>query len=265
MENMNDQKRIQNLEFIKKRVHRSLESAPEGTLRCEMAKGKYPQYYLMNHKEKTPGRGRYLKKEELDTARALAQKEYDLRVLETVESQEKLLYKSARLKEMEEIKRIYERLPEAKKRLVQPYIYTDEEFVKYWLGSYETGGNDIKGDCVYLTEKGDSVRSKSEKMIADKLFYMKIPYVYEPTLRLDKGGIIFPDFAVLNIRTREWYYFEHFGMMDSPDYCKKAQQKLDLYAENGIFPGEKLLLSFESSQKGISMRLLELLSSRYLL
>ncbi|MCI1305068.1 MAG: hypothetical protein LKG40_02440 [Lachnospiraceae bacterium] len=260
-----DEKRIREIQAMKRSVLKSLESAPEGSLRCEMARGKYPQYYMTGREQKVTKRGRYLRKEELELARALAQKEYDLRMLEALKKQDKFLKRSVRLDETEDLKKIYEKLPEAKRRLVKPYVETDEEFVRHWAASFETGGNQIKSENRYLTEKGEEVRSKSEKMIADKLFYMKIPYIYEPALRLETGGIIFPDFVLLNVGNRKDYYFEHFGMMDSPEYCKKAQQKLDHYAENGIFPGEKLLISFESSQKGINMRQLELLMKRYLL
>ena len=266
MTNSNIQKCLQTVKFLKGRVLKSLESAPEGSLRCEMSRRKYPQYYLIDRKKNLPPKGRYLKKKEIELAQALAQKGYDKRVLKVLRKQEDVLEKCAGLQEItESVIQIYEKLPEAKKRLVTPYVFTDEEYVKRWLLSFETGGNSIKNIEQYITEKGEVVRSKSEKMIADKLFYLGIPYIYEPTLRLPNGGIIFPDFVLLSLKTREDYYLEHFGMMDSSEYCKKAIQKLEKYTENGIFPGEKLLLSFESSQKGINMRQIELILNKYLL
>ena len=53
-----------------------------------------------------------------------------------------------------------------------------------------------------ITEKGEYVRSKSEKIIADTLTKNNINYVYELPLRLKGYGTVKPDFTVLNKRTR---------------------------------------------------------------
>lgn len=58
------------------------------------------------------------------------------------------------------------------------------------------------------TENNEHVRLKSEKIIADKLSLKGIPYKYEQALVL-KEKIVFPDFTVLNKRSREIYYWEH--------------------------------------------------------
>ena len=48
-------------------------------------------------------------------------------------------------------------------------------------------------DIEILTEKGESVKSKSEKIIADKLNMMNIPYCYEVPLYLKGYGYVKPD------------------------------------------------------------------------
>lgn len=161
---------------------------------------------------------RYCKKDEIELAKALVQKEYD------------------------------------KKMLITPYVTPIDAFVSEWKSKYETGKNDIYFKYEYTTENCEAVRSKSEKMIADKLLLLGIPYVYETSLTLQNGSHVFPDFILLNKRTRETLFYEHFGMMDDPDYCKKALEKLDKYEINGIRLGENLLATFESSQKGINMK-----------
>ena len=80
-------------------------------------------------------------------------------------------------------------------------------------------------DIEILTEKGESVKSKSEKIIADKLNMMNIPYCYEVPLYLKGYGYVKPDFKVLNVATRKEYYWEHYGMMDNKDYIIKALKK----------------------------------------
>ena len=39
-----------------------------------------------------------------------------------------------------------------------------------------------------------------------------------------------PDFYCLNLRTRQEFAWEHFGMMDDPDYASTTAEKLRLYA-----------------------------------
>ena len=47
------------------------------------------------------------------------------------------------------------------------------------------------------TERGERVRSKSEKIIADKLFLQNIPYHYERPIYLKGFGMVYPDFCCL--------------------------------------------------------------------
>lgn len=81
-------------------------------------------------------------------------------------------------------------------------------------------------------------------------------------MRLKDDGIIFPDFTILRIKKREEVYLEHFGMMDNPEYCRKAIEKIERYEKNGIALGEKLFVVFESSLKSINIGQVELLLHR---
>ncbi len=48
---------------------------------------------------------------------------------------------------------------------------------------------------VIITEKGERVRSKTEKMLADFFYRKEILYRYEKPLYLKGYGIVYPDFA----------------------------------------------------------------------
>ena len=50
---------------------------------------------------------------------------------------------------------------------------------------------------------------------------------------------------------------EHFGMMDNPEYCNKAIKKLEDYAKNGIYQGKNLLVTYETSQYPLNMKVVE--------
>ena len=109
------------------------------------------------------------------------------------------------------------------------------------------------------------MRSKSEVIIADLLFREGVPYRYEYPLYIEGIGLVFPDFLTLNKRTRKEYFLEHFGMMDDPNYLEKALQKIQLLANNNIYPGENLILSFETKKSPLNQNELRKLIQHYLL
>ncbi len=263
---MNVQEELKQIQSLILQVQKSLVGAPEGTLRCEMAQGKYPQYYLVkkDEKERYP-RGRFLRKSEHEMARLIAQKEYDLQMLELLQEKEKLCKQVIKHQKSPTLTSVYQNLPETRKRLVMPYVMSDDQYIKAWEMDGKAEQNPFPITNGFMTEKGEEVHSKSEKMIADKLYYMNVPYKYEAMLHLGKYGSIYPDFTMLNIRTRETIYLEHFGMMDNTEYCKKAIEKIELYEKNYIYQGEQFLVTYECSSKGISMKQVEKLIERHLL
>ena len=58
----------------------------------------------------------------------------------------------------------------------------------------------------------------------------------------------YPDFTVLNKRTRKIYYWEHLGRLGDPEYCFDTLIKLEDYSDNGILLGKNLILTFESQK-----------------
>ena len=45
--------------------------------------------------------------------------------------------------------------------------------------------------------------------------------------------IIYPDFTLRHPDTGKYYYWEHFGQMDTPEYYTKACSKMQLYISHG--------------------------------
>ena len=105
-------------------------------------------------------------------------------------------------------------------------------------------------------------------LLSNGEFPLFIHYLYERPLKLWLGNqtiTIRPDFTLLNKRTRLEFYHEHFGLMDNPDYVDNMLKKPELYAANGIFPGDNLLITMESSKHVLNEQYLELMIKRYLL
>lgn len=99
-------------------------------------------------------------------------------------------------------------------------------------------------EAQFKTKRGEYVRSKSELIIADRLFDAGIPYHYEVACERKNWIISYPDFLVLNPRTKKEYYWEHFGMMGDPTYLEQALGKIEKYARYGITLGNNLIATF---------------------
>lgn len=119
--------------------------------------------------------------------------------------------------------------------------------------------------AVIITEKGERVRSKSEKILADYFYRNNIIYKYEKPLFLKGYGTVYPDFTFLSRKTGEEIYWEHEGMMDKSDYAKTAVKKLESYQKNGIYLGERLIATFETEQTLLNSQIIEQLVKKYLL
>ena len=83
------------------------------------------------------------------------------------------------------------------------------------------------------------MRSKSELIIADRLFSKQIDYQYEQPLDMPDGTRRLPDFTVIDDTTGTTYYWEHLGMLQRPSYRRKWQPKLAWYRSHGILPHDE--------------------------
>lgn len=109
--------------------------------------------------------------------------------------------------------------------------------------------------------QGKYLRSKSEAMIDNVLFRERIPFRYENQLVLD-GIVMYPDFTIRHPKTGE-YYWEHFGMMDNPEYASHACRKIKTYCDNGIIPSINLIMTYETSACPIGMERIEQVAEYY--
>lgn len=225
----------------------------EGRLRVTNVHGTY-QYYLCTKKGDT--HGKYLRKDQRNIAEAIAQRDYDQQVLKCVTEWKKWLNKTIKCMPSTQLPDLYG-ISKGRQPLITPYEIPDYEYAIQWQKvPYE--GKEFSPDAPEIyTERGERVRSKSEKMIADKLYMLGIPYRYEYPIRLAGYGTVYPDFLLLNQMTRKEIILEHFGMMDNPDYCDKAVKKINVYAKNGYVLGDNLLITFETTDTPMDMRVVE--------
>ena len=261
---------LHNLLILKLKTQKN---TPDGHLRIEQKNGgrRIQFYHCTTH---AGSRGAYIPGSQVALARDLAQKDYDRKLIKLLQRELSILDKFLKNPD-KKITELYSKLCEARQRLITPVTLTDEQYAAAW-SSHKYEGKPFQPDATeYYTAQGERVRSKSEVIIADTLARLNIPYRYEYPFTLNGGGrsgglnahgalTVYPDFLCLNLRTRKEFLWEHFGLMDDADYSKRAIQKLHTYAENGIFPGQNLIISTETAALPLNTRHLEQLIKTYL-
>ncbi len=245
----------------KNQIETSLKNAPEGSLRlCKH--GLTTQYY--HRTDPHDVNGTYIPRSKEYIAQALAQKDYHKKILAVIEKELNAIHKFFSSHPETDIEHIYTSLHPARQKLITPIYEPDDTYIQKWQ-SIKYEGKGFKNDAPeFYTSTGIRVRSKSELIIADLLYKEKIPYRYEYPIYLSGIGRIYPDFTSLNIKKRKEIIWEHFGMMDDPAYIEKSLQKIALYEQNGFFPGENLILTYESKKNPINQKLVLLMINRYL-
>lgn len=255
-------KEAKRLRIIKEKVESSLRDVPEGRLRLGKSRGCVQYYHCKTGENHN---GTYLPKKNIEFAKKLAQKSYDENVLKCTEKRLSQIERILKDYENDEIEKLYLREHIERRKLIVPVELTFHQRLIQWMDE-PYAGMGFHGDIpVILTNKGLRVRSKSEKIMADFFDSMGIMYKYECPLELKPYGVVYPDFTFLSPRTGEEIYWEHEGMMDKPEYARCAVQKIELYESNGIFSGEKLILTFETSVSSINMSLIKELTEKYLI
>lgn len=246
----------------KREKEKALKTAPQGSLRI-CRNGERVQYYWRT--DPKDFNGNYIRNEDQEFVRKLAQKDYDQKVLKAVEAELKAIQKYRASDYGKSVEQIYGSLNPARKKLVSPIELPEEECVKQWENVKYLSKGFGEGIPELYTAKGERVRSKSEVMIADLLNKEGIPYRYEYPLSLRGVGTVYPDFTVLNVRLRKEMLWEHMGMMGDSEYAENAVRKIEAYAQNGIFQGENLILTYETKKNPLNQKTIMLMIERYLL
>lgn len=246
------------LETEIERLKSSLGEPPKGRL---LVSGTYvePKYYLRDDHGK-----RYLTASEMGLAATCAQREYYEDLLRVLEKRHTIMSNALKQLEALDPEKVFQTMSENRKRLVVPEFLPNDDFLKLW-GSVQYAGKGFReGEKEYYTAKGERVRSKSETDIADRCYYRDVFYRYEYPWTLSTAGVWFPDFTVVNVRTRKVYIWEHLGIEDREDYASNNLGKLRIYQQNGFWPGENLILTHETASRPLTVRDIDAVIDHYL-
>ena len=219
---------------------------PKGELLCAKNNNRYKWY--LKEQDKTS----YLSKNKRAFAEILAVKKYYCYRKQELECE--ISACDAYLCKMSTIKDKSEQLlqhPEYRRLLAKHFVPMTDRLMEWQNIDYERCDKHIEALVVQGTQ-GKMLRSKSEAIIDRLLYQNRIPYHYEEKLVL--GGItIYPDFVIRHPVTGEYYYWEHFGMMDDAQYVNHACQKIKRYCENGILPSVNLIITCETKESPLSI------------
>ena len=247
-------KRIEYLEKMEAYIEKKIEKMPEGDISAY--KGNSPnsfRYYL--RKSRKEKHGEYLSKASYELRDELAQKKYYEVLLKQIKSEYSKLIKIQAMSIEDSIMNTYCGLNPGIKRLITPVNVDDKTFEEIWLTEPYDGLRFEEYDKTeFYSEKGERMRSKSEVLIANSLLHYGISYKYECPLKLSNGNIRYPDFTVLNPKTRDIKYWEHLGKMGDIDYISFNLKKMAEYEKNGIVLGDNLILTVESASMPLSTK-----------
>lgn len=216
---MNYKQRMQELQLAESELNDRIQSMPSGTISLE--KDRIRRYL--------PDGKRIPLSPEQDHLQisALVCKAYLEKVLRKVQQE---LYAWKKLEShmpSELFESVFETLSPERQRLSVPYspwekIQSDWEkadFRECWK---------YQDEKIIMCRNGMKVRSKSERLIADRLFFYHIPFRYECGLYLNDRWL-YPDFTILKLPEQNEIIWEHFGMVDESGYQKQMIRKLMAY------------------------------------
>ena len=218
---------------------------PKGRIRIDKHKGTKCFYHIKNSDNNN---GTRLGAKDTELIQQLVQKNYLQKVLTTARKEKAAIDSFVAKYPENTVEEIYGLFSEDRRALIKPVFPDVEEYAKDWQNEPFEGKKIEEGIYTFTTVKGERVRSKSEKIIADALALNGIPYKYECPLKTGMT-VIHPDFTILRKSDLKIFYWEHCGKTDDPDYYSKhIVRRTSLYAEAGIVVGKGLYMTFESSK-----------------
>lgn len=145
-------------------------------------------------------------------------------------------------------------LPKAYRHLPEEMFRPEKRAAIKWAKEeYEQNTYNLN-ERKHLTENGLRVRSKSELFIADKLERYELPFRYEAMIYFRQYSFS-PDFMIM---TRDGImYWEHCGMMMNQKYRRNNEWKLQMYDKMGITPWNNLIVTYDTEDGGLDLRIIE--------
>jgi hypothetical protein len=274
--------KLQYMLRIETEFNKELASLPKGTLSCKKIKG-HLYYYLQSRKERSLVSSYVPAKSLPIISQQCERRRYLIEALGLININKPLIEKFlSKYKDFEAISQTgsnfdkfsnsvnllnYERRFGLRKDLSDqadliqgPDLATDNQTKPL----YQEKSTYYPEGLKHRTAKGHYVRSKSEVIIADRLYSNGIDYTYEQPLWLGNVNKL-PDFTVFDRQRGIHVYWEHCGMVQNQSYMSSWDEKIKLYRTFDILEGDNLILSFDNSNGGLdSCRIQQIIQTYFL-
>lgn len=137
----------------------------------------------------------------------------------------------------------------------KPFIlsYLQDKYawlIEWYLADYKKNP-DHPERLIFPVKLGFNVRSKSEVIIADRLYEEGILFHYDEQLLISDHEC-YPDFTI-PVTYSEQYAWEHFGAMDSTYYYNRTRGKILDFLDHQHFPGINMITTYETKQRPLTV------------
>ncbi len=246
-------KQLQEIKSLKEAVDIRLnkdKKIERGKIRVSTNHG-CPQYY---YKKEGETKERYVPTYEKDMLHMQIQRDYDERVYKELTNLETKLTRFLKTYDIDHLNKIYDNMCLGRQKYIMPVLQPKDEYVEEWIKSHKGGQNTGFGDGEFMTVRGEMVRSKSEKILADYFYSVGIPYQIEPRFVLLNGSCVYPDFVLLNLKNLKTIYWEHLGLVEKDGYATGNYFKLMDYEDSGLIIGDSLIITMETKERPLDIR-----------
>lgn len=244
--------RLQELNQVIAEAELELEGMPEG--RIVIAKN-YILYV-------DSGKEQYLSaKKDKPLIQMLAQKQYLQQIIKSAKEEQKALLLYEKNSPSVPYEKIYAFLPEKKRSFTVP---VKTPAAKLWEQE-RYRQKEPPSHSPHICPNGLKVRSKSEVLIASELLRFGIPFRYECGIPMLDHYWVYPDFTVFLPHLGRTMFYEHFGMMDSPEYALIAAKKLQTFQDNHFELGRDWVYTVETKISPLSLDTIDRIIQNYFL
>lgn len=242
------------LEDVLIKAGKCLKNKPNGSIAVTKSNGS-PQFYYTNNDKGI--KHQYIKSKDRELAHKVIKVEYAQSVYNACENELKDINRYLKNHSEYELEDKYEKLCDIRKEIVVPLITSDKAYIEEWLSQTYEANDYYDNEIYYETKNGEHVRSKSEALLADMYYSLRVPYLYEKPIYLRDATKRFPDFTILGVKNRREIYHEHLGLLDDEEYRLKNLKKINDYRHNGIYSGKNLIITYESEGCPLNIRDIE--------
>lgn len=222
---------------------------PEGTLAKSNREGKtyYQRDYVENDRRRrqTISNNRKLLND-------MARKEYLKEQKKVLEADIKLIKRIATKYVEPNPDNILPLLKEKYKNIPIEYFFEEYDVNQWALEAFEQSDYKIE-EKRHITTRGLQVRSKSEMLIAERLYHHQVAFRYEEVIHVGNKKYI-PDFTIM-CNNGNLFYWEHCGLPDNQSYMFKFKSKLEDYESIGIVPWRNLIVTYE--EEGFNLEIID--------